>query len=158
MAFIIFPLQLFDVYNLSCIKLQLASKVWVLSGLICLENWGIVQLNPRLVRLDTSRLPIRKANISKIARREEKKLCLAGWARCESLPSTGHSTGEEHDASPRDAPRAARAGSAPGREGKASIPGAGYAPAEDAKPAPHLFSYCKAPGNAGCGTRHERAL
>lgn len=38
MALIIFPLQLFDVYNLSCIKLQLPSKVWVLSGLICLEN------------------------------------------------------------------------------------------------------------------------
>lgn len=38
MALIIFPLQPFNVYNLGCIKLLLASKVRLLSGLICLEN------------------------------------------------------------------------------------------------------------------------
>lgn len=68
MALIIFPLPLLNVYNLSCIKLQLASEVQILSGLICLASGGVAQLNTRLIGLDPSQLLIKKTNVLKIGK------------------------------------------------------------------------------------------
>lgn len=68
MALIIFPLPLLDVYNLSCIKLQLASEVQILSGLICLASGGVAQLNLRLVGLAPSQLLIKKTNVFEIGK------------------------------------------------------------------------------------------
>lgn len=74
MTLIIFPLPLLDVYNLSCIKLQLASEVQILSGLICLVSGGVAQLNSRLVGFDPSQLLIKKNKCFKDRERVGEKL------------------------------------------------------------------------------------
>lgn len=86
MALIIFPLPLLDVYNLSCIKLQLASEVQILSGLICLASGGVTQLNSRLVGLDPSQLLIKKTNVLKIGKEWGKSLSWAGLVSCGHIP------------------------------------------------------------------------
>lgn len=95
MTLIIFPLPLLDVYNLSCIKLQLASEVQILSGLICLVSGGVAQLNSRLVGFDPSQLLIKKTNVLKIGKGWGKSLSLAGLVSCRSVPRAHHGCSEE---------------------------------------------------------------
>lgn len=78
MALIIFPLPLLDVYNLSCIKLQLASEVQILSGLICLVSGGVAHLNSRLAGLDPRQLLIKKNKCFKDREGVGGKLILRG--------------------------------------------------------------------------------
>lgn len=95
MALIIFPLPLLDVYNLSCIKLQLASEVQILSGLICLASGGVAQLNSRLVGLAPSQLLIKKTNVLKIGKGWGKSLSSAGLVSCGHIPRACRGSSEE---------------------------------------------------------------